>query len=423
MLVVALATFIAGCSGSGSGKEQKKGTPIAQINQNQEGITFVDANGNRIIDTKDFSQCGTFSEGLCAVTDKATHQLGFIDVKGHLVIPCQFPDPSFLDGTRGIKVRCRAMFHCGYARVGSSEGNVLIDRKGNTLLEGYSALDWDGDVAIVCKDDIRQPGLVTMSGTEVVPMGTYRKMEFIGEGMLKVVGNDWGTGIIDTKGNVLVDNVQELKKSEAPYGKVGTFVDGYVVVQVDNGDWRVMDKKGSVVKILPKYVGNTLTFGGQMPVFDNGCVIFDNAIYNSSLEKVADYPPQGTRANSYAFVDGMASVYEGTMSEPLIGFVNTKGDLVIPCRYSEKRDFNDGLAFVKDDEGWHIIDKKGNITGTLQQENIQPYQLGKFCAGRAIIGDKVVVDKTGTVIDIPDMTQISDFYYSGNDNSFLNDEF
>lgn len=422
ILLLGLTICLVGCGGKNAGNSQRKGTPVAKANWKQnEGVVFVDVDGKRLIEETNYSSAGTFSEGLCDVVDKESGLLGFIDIKGNLVIPCQFQAPNFYDRLRGLTVRSRGVFHNGYARVGSSEANLLIDRKGNPVLEGFTALDWDGKVAIVCKGDVRQPGLVTMDGKEIVPLGTYSAMEFIGEGMIKVYGNNGGKGIIDAKGAVLIDNDQKSKDTNTPYSEVGEFVDGYVVVQTTNGDWMSMDKKGNVIVTLPKYNGNSLTFGGQMPKFSDGHIIYDNAVYYSSLSMVALFPPKGTNINSYAFVDGMASVYEGSLSEPKIGFANTDGKLVVPCLYSENTDFSDGLAFVRDDTGWHIIDKTGTVTGSLQFEP-RINELGKFCAERALIQGKIVIDKTGSVVEMPGIVEISSFYYSGNDNSTLTDE-
>lgn len=421
-LIVTLC--ITSCGRRSPVKGSKSGIAIAKVNWSKnEGVIFVDTGGKRIIDNKNFRSAGKFSEGLCDVVDKESGLLGFIDIKGNLVIPCQFQAPNSYDRLRGLTVRSRGVFHNEYARVGSSEANLLIDRKGNPVLEGFTALDWDGKVAIVCKDDIRKPGLVAMDGKEIVPLGTYSAMEFIGEGMIRVYGNNGGKGIIDAKGAVLIDNDQKSKNTNTPYSKVGEFVDGYVVVQTTNGDWMSMDKKGNVIVTLPKYNGNSLTFGGQMPKFSDGHIIYDNAVYYSSLSMVALFPPKGTNINSYAFVDGMASVYEGSLSEPKIGFANTDGKLVVPCLYSEKTDFSDGLAFVRDDTGWHIIDKTGTVTGSLQFEpEPRNNELGKFCAERALIQGKIVIDKTGSVVEMPGIVEISNFYYSGNDNSTLTDE-
>ncbi len=420
MLAITLAVCLSGCSGSGSGKGKQNGIPLAQIQKSQYGIAFVDVKGKIIIDSKEFGSAEQFSEGLCAVYDKDREKVGFINTNGKLVIPCEFEHPAYSSRVVGLKARCREMFHCGYARVASSGDDVLIDRKGKTYLEGLFPIDWDGTVAIVCKDDIHEPGLVTMKGKEIVPYGTYYAMEFMGEGMIRVFGEQ-GVGIIDTKGKVLVDKETE-EASDLPYLKVGDFVDGYVTVMLQSGDWRVMDKTGKVVQNFPKYVGNTRTFDGQLPIFEDGYLIYENMICNSAFEPIAEYPPKGLKANSYAFVDGMASVYEGTLNDPKLGFVNTKGELAVPCLYSKTKPFSDGLAFVKDSEGWHIIDKKGNVCGTLQMEGVSEYMLGNFCAERAVIGDKTVVDKSGAIVEMPETEGISDFYYSGNDNSRTTEE-
>ena len=423
LLVTVFATTLFGCSSSGDTGE-KKGIALARANWNAgDGVVFVDVDGNRIIDSKQFNFAGKFSEGLCVVADKETGLCGFINEKGELVIPCSFPNPSNYVRFRGVEPRERARFHCGYARMGTSDGCVLIDRKGNTVLEGFVAIDWDGDVAIVSKDDMRMQGLYTMDGKEIVPIGTYNSIRFIGEDMLCCQKAGGGNcGIMDKTGKLLVDNVQELKETDRPYSKVGKFVDGYITVQMLDGSWRVMDKQGNVKHIFDKWIGNTRTFDGKMPDFTGRVAVIDGMLTGSNFEPIAEFPSGLYNISFVGFVDGMLKV-SSSINEANYGFLNTKGEIAIPCQYKSATDFSEGLAFVKDDSGWHIIDKQGAVLGTLADKDIKEWKLGNFCAGRSVIGEQMVVDKNGNIVEMPRVTEIGDFYYSGNDNSELSEDF
>ena len=47
------------------------------------------------------------------------------------------------------------------------------------------------------------------------------------------------------------------------------------------------------------------------------------------------------------------------------GFIDTNGDVIIPCIWTEADNFSDGHARVKDEDGnWYTIDKSGNVIST-----------------------------------------------------------
>mgnify|MGYP003291734872 CR=1 FL=1 len=43
------------------------------------------------------------------------------------------------------------------------------------------------------------------------------------------------------------------------------------------------------------------------------------------------------------------------------GFINTKGEVVIPCIYDEAGWFSEGLALVKQNGKWSIINTEGKV--------------------------------------------------------------
>ena len=58
-----------------------------------------------------------------------------------------------------------------------------------------------------------------------------------------------------------------------------------------------------------------------------------------------------------AFSEGLSVVHRDRA-----GYMNTAGEIVIPCEYEYAEAFSNGLAFAKSENGsWSVIDKKGRI--------------------------------------------------------------
>lgn len=418
ILLLGLTICLVGCCGKNAGNSQRKGTPVAKANWKQnESVVFVDVDGKRLIEETNYSSAGTFSEGLCRVTAKESGLIGFIDIKGKLVIPCQFPNnPISSLVANGINnIRCNEMFHCGYARVGSKNDNVLIDKKGNKVLEGYTAIDWDGEVAIVYKDRPHNQGIYTMDGKEIVPIGECRYL-FVGEGMLACYSSQFHNwGIMDTKGQMITDNMEEMFANGYPFKEVGEFCDGRVFVKMaQDHSICLLNKNGNIEQSFDKSMDQAL-------IPSCGHYVYKDVIYNSAFEKVADLPDEARKGFTH-IMPGKNIMIAVLDKNNRYGIVNVKGETIVPFKYNEFTDFSEGLAFFKDEDGWHIIDDNGTIHGSPLDKNIHKYWLGDFCAGRSVIDNSLVIDKTGTTIPMPDVKEIDDFHYSGNDNSYLSDE-
>lgn len=62
------------------------------------------------------------------------------------------------------------------------------------------------------------------------------------------------------------------------------------------------------------------------------------------------------------FKDGFAVVHKNDKYKNLYGFINEKGEVVIPCKYQYAENFSEGLASVQNEKGlWGYIDKNGKI--------------------------------------------------------------
>ena len=73
----------------------------------------------------------------------------------------------------------------------------------------------------------------------------------------------------------------------------------------------------------------------------------------------------------FPFYEGMAAVR--SKKDDLIGYINTKGELVIPCRFPVAGAFSEGLAFVLIKDMVCFIDRTGKIYNTQCREETRGY--------------------------------------------------
>ena len=53
------------------------------------------------------------------------------------------------------------------------------------------------------------------------------------------------------------------------------------------------------------------------------------------------------------------------------GYINTEGDLIIPCKYSSASSFNKGISEVKENDQYYYIDKSGKTICQQKEETIE----------------------------------------------------
>lgn len=258
-----------------------------------EGLAMVgkvDAEGNLklgYINTKgevviplEYDNIADFSDGLAMVAQigaDGNYKYGFVNTKGKVVIPLEYDDAEvFCDGLAAVRSNGKWGFI-------NAKGEVVIPIE----LE-YDSV-WpcvDGiDLAAVTKFDAERSmsgrGLINKKGEVVAPIvyhyPDYRDGFFPSDGMVAAeIDGKWG--YLNAKGEVAIP---------FEYDGATAFSDGLAAVKDENGAWSFIDKKGQMV---------------------------------SSLE----YENVGEFSNGLVAVE----------SDEGWGFVNTKGEVVVPLKYA-----------------------------------------------------------------------------------------
>ena len=320
-----------------------------------------------------------FSDGLAVVLKGDKY--GYIDKMGNEVIPCIYEGDAwtatFHEGLALVKQGNRTFFinkkgkeafpfnyeganafHDGLALVWKEGKYGYIDKKGNEIIpltDRYQGEDFSDGLAGVWKDE--KYGYIDKKGNLVIPMQYDRDgyVPSFSDGLALLKKND-KFGYIDTKGNEIVS----CKYIQA-YG----FSDGLALVYTENGGGYI-DKEGN--EVVPCNFDEAYAFsGGYAYVEKDGKSFF---IDKSGKEAFA-WNLEGYTIGS--FYDGFAMVTKYIDNDPyeIQGLIDTNGKEVVPCVYTYVKNFSEGLAVVEKDGVYGFVDKKGNSTFDVQNEDVK----------------------------------------------------
>lgn len=326
-----------------------------------------------------------FHEGLARVVKGSKY--GFIDKMGNEVIPCDFDvieeedvDYDFHDGFALVHKGEKAYyinkegqkafqlnnydnlsaFSNGYAAVYKNGKLGYIDTKGNEViacsLNGYGYGFSEGLAAVMKGDKV---GYIDTKGKVVVPF-QYEIIDLgepgqFAEGLAAVCKNE-RFGYIDKSGNEVVP---------CKYSIAFDFRDGRALVRKDD-KYGYIDKSGK--EVIPCSFDEAEFFSegfaavskdGKYYVIDkNGKEVFSLSAYDTGF-------------GSPIFEEGLAPVFRKIGDSHVCGFVDTSGKEVIPCVYTNWPSFSEGLAVVEKDGVYGFVDKKGNNTFDIENEEIR----------------------------------------------------
>lgn len=261
------------------------------------------------------------SEDLIPVKDTKTGKFGFMDSYGKLVINYQFDDAyEFKEGFAAVYKNYKAGF---------------INKFGNLVMPyQFDAADsFSCGLASVFDTVNNKYGFIDTSGSLAIPY-KFDDASYFNKGLAPVKDPNTNMyGFINTKGEVIIPfNFEHARSfsndglaivSKYLYIKNDSNIEGYVEIQ--DG---VIDTKGNI--------------------------IYD---YNKFDSLISD------------FSDGLARVFDKNTNK--YGFINTFGELVIPCEFDYVEDFENGiaLAYYYDYNLYGFINTSGKILSLFEIKN------------------------------------------------------
>lgn len=131
-----------------------------------------------------------------------------------------------------------------------------------------------------------------------------------------------------------------------------------------NGKWALLNKNG---KERTEYIYDDVIMDEYGFCFRQGCAfVKENGPYylvNKKGKPVGKLTFEDARPFSE---DGYAAVCQNGKW----GYINSKGELVIACKYQKAESFHNGFAAVGSDKGWGYIDETGNQIIESQYEAV-----------------------------------------------------
>lgn len=323
-----------------------------------------------------YDQVYSFHEGM-AIVEKGDCY-GYIDLQGNEVIPCKY---------KSFGEEASNDFYEGLAFVSNGEKYGFIDKTGKEVIPfiyDYGSHFSEG-LALVHKDG--KVGYIDKTGKVVIPFNYAYAFDF-SEGLAAVTKDSEKYGFIDTSGNLIVDykyinnDHQEMK-----------FHDGIAAVCKDEG-WGYIDKSGKEITsfkyefasdfsegLAGVYIDGSLGFidkeGKEIIPFVWDCwtAIFKDGV--AVVEKDEKYYLIDKKNNQLCAINDGYGMSEGLMITSTNengsyknGFIDKYGKEVIPCIYDSAESFSDGLARVVKDGMCGFVDKNGNSTFDIKDEDV-----------------------------------------------------
>jgi len=360
---------------------------------------YIDKTGEVIIKIE-YDEVGPFSDGMAWI--KKGDKYGYIDKSGALAIPFVFyvytDDfsgeaivPDFSEGLAAVRIdgKCGFMDKTGKIVIPAQySGDFYYGEWGS-----YNPKFHDGLVRVI-KD--YSPGIIDKAGEVVVPFGQYTLIGnnltgFFTDGLAKVYtrdeNGDTKSGFIDTSGNIIVPPkysyfsdfngalayVHDYGQGDrgAYMDKTGTVVtpfdyyadqwcnwfytpscEGMTIAQKD-GKFGCLDEKGNIA--VPFAYDNIGMFSCGLAFVEDResgvCGFVDKT--GKMIVPVEHYP--NVAYVDYKFSYGLLWVMEGGI-EGKRGYVDTAGEIVVPCIYDYAASFSEGLAAVQKDGKWSILE-------------------------------------------------------------------
>ena len=313
-----------------------------------------------------FESVGPFKNGLARVEQDG--KFGYVDKSGALVIPCQWDAANnFSEGFAYVRIgdsdtglyglidtAGAYVLPCEWNRIGSfQEGFAHVEKDGKIgFIDTTGALaipcqwgtagDFSEGLACVSVDGLY--GYIDRTGELVIPC-QWESASSFSEG-LACVAREGRSVYIDTDGTIVIPDQWTVKNpvagNAAESGSTGPFLEGVAAASAwyhDDYWYGILDRTG-------------------------GITLFDK---ESGL--------RWRDAANDSFSEGLAPVVNGNPNEAgtKYGYVDTAGEVIIPCQWEYASKFSEGIARVRNDGLYGFIDTAGEYVSPCQWESSTTY--------------------------------------------------
>lgn len=308
--------------------------------KDKEGFYYIDKRGTRRFPVQSYREASSFRERRAAV--KSYNKYGYIDVSGNLVIPFRYDKVSDFSDNRALVKRDKSWY------IIDNNGNEIrglgfnyIDKFSPGETYGFSdgvcrvggcSYDVDGNY-LNRTDKIDVVGAIFMNAEYLMNkfsegLRAYRK--YRDRSFFNILDDTQivvECGYVDKKGNVKLCNSEWVS--------VGNFSEGLAHVRNKNGTICYIDREGHSQITIPDCVNTAGPFLEGIASVDF---------------KTKDVPARGEKGylckNGKLLFDGYQDAKDFSFGFGAVrknekwGFVNKRGDLVIPCEWDSVEHFS-----------------------------------------------------------------------------------
>lgn len=212
-------------------------------------------------------------------------------------------------------------FYYNYAKVRLSEkgGDGFIDNNGAVYIPlKYRIKSIALENFMIVINSLKMVAVMDKSGKLIIPFGIYDKIEPLQDRLASVKKQEkWGA--VNSLGELVVPTI---------YTKELTLYGGKTEINLDNGNKVTIDMDGNWV-----------------------------AYNDSPIE----------------FNEGVGKVYDHNY-----GFIDSVGNIIVPCIYHSANNFHDGMAAVASDMyHWGFVNMKGEVVVPLKYERVTDFKNGE----------------------------------------------
>ncbi|MDP4094012.1 MAG: WG repeat-containing protein [Bacillota bacterium] len=383
LLLICTATVVSADTQSGTSPSVAKLYRASVMQQDGEKWGYIDRTGNFVIKPA-YTYAGDFNDKEIAITGIGKSydncSVYFIDTAGKVV------SGPFLSSYP-------VSFYNGYAVVKSDKGYVLVDEYGKVVLKTpYTIYEFQEGLIRYSANVSGKVlyGFIDIKGKTLIP-AKYQYAEDFSNGLSSVTVSEGKYALIDKTGKVVktsnrylssysqseslipfsiekgYDYIYGYKNADGKiiiqpsYSSADSFIDGYAVVAVTNGDYinhyGLIDKTGKYV-IKPEYSGITYLGNGLYAVSQNFYAMDSDqfspkAIFNSNGEKITDFlyytinmynngVAMATDEKSTFFVDTTGKIVTTLPKLDGIGTMTIMGDVI-------RAEVDGGLEYLNKD--------------------------------------------------------------------------